>query len=337
MDKPTIICLTPVKNESWILDRFLQCASLWADHIIISDQSTDNSAEIARSYPKVTVVHNPAIGYNEAERQKLILAEARKIPEPRLLITLDADEAFTANFMTSPEWQTLLNIPVGNAVRFQWANLMSDMEHYWLAPWDYAWAFMDDGSEPQWSTLHTTRIPAPLNAPDILMRDIKVMHFAYLDKRRQESKRRWYQCFERIVHPERTPLELYRKYHWEDSTQLDQIHPIPSHWLQGYVDQGIDMKSIHRPHRPWWDKELVDMLDKYDSKHFRKLDIWNVDWEAVYRETYGKEPSRSLADPRNKLDKWVHRWLAASQAYYQPYNRTWDIRIIEKILKPLGW
>jgi len=28
---PTIICLTPVRNKAWILDRFLQATSLWAD------------------------------------------------------------------------------------------------------------------------------------------------------------------------------------------------------------------------------------------------------------------------------------------------------------------
>jgi Glycosyl transferase family 2 len=337
MEKPTIICLTPVKNEAWILDRFIQCASLWADHIIIADQSTDNSGEIARRYPKVTVVHNPHSGYNESERQKLVLAEARKIPGPRLLITLDADEAFTANFMTSPEWQTLLTLPVGSVARFRWCNLLNDMEHYWQAPWDYAWAFMDDGSEPDWGTLHTTRIPAPLNAPDMLMRDIKVMHFAFTDDKRRESKWRWYQCFECIVNPHRSAIELYRQYHEEDSLTPDQVRPIPQPWMQGYIDRGINMTSINRPHRPWWDKELLDMIDKHGPKHFRKQNIWSVDWDAVHEEIYGKKPEKSLADPRNKFEKWVHRWLQASQAYYQPYNRTWDIRIIEKVLKLLGW
>ena len=32
-ERPKIICLTPVKNEEWILRRFLRLASLWADHI----------------------------------------------------------------------------------------------------------------------------------------------------------------------------------------------------------------------------------------------------------------------------------------------------------------
>ena len=337
MGKPTIVCLTPVRNEAWILDRFLQCASLWADHIIIADQSTDSSAEIARRYPKVTVVHNPSTEHNDAERQKLTLAAARQIPGPRLLITLDADEAFTANFMTSPEWQTLLNTPVGTAVRFKWVNLMDDLEHYWTAPWDYAWGYMDDGSEPDWGILHTTRIPAPLNAPDILMRDIKVMHYAFTDAARRESKWRWYQCFEQIVNPHRSAIELYRQYHEADSLRPDQVRPIPNHWLQGYAEQGIDMTSVHRPQRPRWDKELVDMLDKYGPTHFRRQNIWSVNWTAVHCEIYGKAPSRSLSDPRSKLDKWVHRWLQASQAYYQPYNQTFDIRLIEKVLKLLGW
>jgi glycosyltransferase involved in cell wall biosynthesis len=339
MKKPTIICLTPVKNESWILDRFLQCASLWADHIIIADQSTDNSAEIARRYPKVTVVHNPATGFNEGERQKLMLAAARRIPGPRLLIALDADEAFTANFMTSPEWQTLLTVPVGSVIRFKWVNLMSDMEHYWEDPWDHGWGFMDDGSDPSRAAIiHNTRIPIPLNSSDILMREIKVMHYQFTDEARRQSKWRWYRCFERILNQERSAIKIDRKYTEPFSNlRSDQIRPIPSHWLQGYRDQGINMTSINRTYRPWWDREVVDMLDKYGADHFRRQNIWSVDWAEVYREIYGKEPSRSLSDPRNKFEKWAHRWLQASQSYYQPYNQTIDIRIIEKVLKLLGW
>ena len=37
-ESPTVICLTPVRNESWILERFRPGASMWADHIVIADQ-----------------------------------------------------------------------------------------------------------------------------------------------------------------------------------------------------------------------------------------------------------------------------------------------------------
>ena len=40
-----IIVLTPVRNETWILDVFLKSVNLFADKIIIFDQSDDNSTE----------------------------------------------------------------------------------------------------------------------------------------------------------------------------------------------------------------------------------------------------------------------------------------------------
>jgi len=84
--RPIIICLTPVKNESWILEKFLKCASLWADHIIVADQnSQDNSREIAAKFPKVHIINNPS-QFHEGERQALLLREARKIEGPKLLM-----------------------------------------------------------------------------------------------------------------------------------------------------------------------------------------------------------------------------------------------------------
>ena len=101
----TLVCLTPVKNESWILHRFLKSASLWADHIIIADQnSTDNSREIALQYSKVILIENNAEEFNEPERQKLLIDKAREIEGKRVIIALDADEMLTSNFLTSPEW-----------------------------------------------------------------------------------------------------------------------------------------------------------------------------------------------------------------------------------------
>ncbi|MFZ0503142.1 MAG: glycosyltransferase family 2 protein, partial [Chthoniobacterales bacterium] len=65
MEKPLVICLTPIKDEAWILERFLKCASTWADHIIIADQqSKDGSKEIARRFPKVTLIENNSESFN---------------------------------------------------------------------------------------------------------------------------------------------------------------------------------------------------------------------------------------------------------------------------------
>ena len=58
-ERPTIIVITPVRNEAWVLRAFLEATSLWADYIIIADQmSTDGSREIAKKYPKVVLIDN---------------------------------------------------------------------------------------------------------------------------------------------------------------------------------------------------------------------------------------------------------------------------------------
>ncbi|MGB8077207.1 MAG: glycosyltransferase family 2 protein, partial [Gallionella sp.] len=116
--KPKIICLTPVRNESWILEKFLKAASLWADHIIIADQfSDDDSREIAGRFDKVILIRNPSAEFNEPERQRLLIEAARKIEGPRLLITLDADEFLTANFHDSAEWEFIMHAPPGTVIR----------------------------------------------------------------------------------------------------------------------------------------------------------------------------------------------------------------------------
>ena len=99
MIKPLLICMTPIRNEAWVLHAFLKATSIWADYIIIADQlSTDGSREIALSYPKVILIDNNHPDYNEADRQKMLIDRARQIEGDKILFGLDADEIFAANF-----------------------------------------------------------------------------------------------------------------------------------------------------------------------------------------------------------------------------------------------
>ncbi|HEX9659093.1 MAG TPA: glycosyltransferase family 2 protein, partial [Rhodothermales bacterium] len=69
-----IVVITPVRDEAWILDRFLWACSQFADHILVLNQgSVDGSAGICAKYAKVTVVENPSAGYGEAERSRLLV------------------------------------------------------------------------------------------------------------------------------------------------------------------------------------------------------------------------------------------------------------------------
>jgi glycosyltransferase involved in cell wall biosynthesis len=348
MTKPTVICLTPVKNEAWILHRFLKCASLWTDHIIIADQSSDDgSREIALSYPKVTLVDNPSPTFNEPERQKILLEAARRIPGPRLIIALDADEMLTANFLDSPEWDTVLQADPGTVIRLQFAVIRPDLCSYWLEPHTHPYGFVDDGSEHVGRKIHSQRVPVPSQAPSITLRDIKVMHYVGVDSEKWASKHRWYQCWERLNRPQRRSIDIYRHYHRIDDIPPHEIKPMPEEWMAGYRQRGIDMTSVSREGVFRWDMEVLAFLGEYGPAKFKRQAIWDVDWTALHREIYPDAPPVRFKDPRNWLDKWVHRWLRKTQPYYSHFSPYYEktqsafsrlsIRVVRKMLGFLGW
>ena len=54
MNRPTLVVLTPVRNEAWILRAFLEATSLWADHIIIADQMSTVDIVCHKFLPEYT-------------------------------------------------------------------------------------------------------------------------------------------------------------------------------------------------------------------------------------------------------------------------------------------
>ena len=334
--RPAVICLTPVRNEAWILDRFLKCASLWADHIIIADQSSsDGSREIASSYSKVTLLENLSVDFNEPEFRSMLLEAARLIPGQRLLISIDADEALTSNFLHSAEWETVLHSSPGTLIKFQWANLRPDLRSYWTPPGScHSWGFMDDGSEYVTSKIHGRRLPEPDDSPSIVLNDIKVLHYQYTDWQRMQSKHRWYQCWERLNQSERRATQIYRQYHHMYAIPQSEIHPLPKEWISGYEQQGIDMTSIRRESVYRWDKEVLDLFDKHGSETFRKEAIWDFNWADASKKLNFDNSSNNLDDPRNFLERSIHSWLRASQ----PDHNKLQVKFIDKLLlKLLGW
>lgn len=323
MARPSIICLTPVKNESWILWRFLKCASLWADHIIVANQNSDDgSAEIAQRFPKVRLIRNEATRFNEPERVRMLLDESRKIAGPRLLIALDADEFITSNFLKSAEWQTTLDCERGTLIRLDRADIHPGMTHYWLKE-DKVFGIMDDESAYQGLPIHSPRVPLPPDAPSLALREIKVMHYQYTDWDRMRSKHRWYQCWELLRDPGRSPVELFRVYHHMYSIGSEDLHPIPSSWLEGYEAHGIEMTSTVKDSEYWWDKEVLGFFRDHGVEFFSKLDIWDQDWASL-ADRMGFDQAHGFQDPRSEIEKAVHLVLGRSQRF--------NLRILRKIV-----
>lgn len=338
--KPTLICLTPVKNEAWILERFLAAASLWADHIVIADQgSVDGSRDIAQRFPKVTLIDNPSSAYDEGARQRLLIDAARTLPirsggdGRRLFLALDADEFLSANWLESIEWRSLLDAVPGTILGFKMANVLPDLKTAWLPSGEHPLGFVDDGSIHTGSKVHSDRVPTPQNAPELVLRDIKVLHYQYVTWARMKSEQRWYQCWARVHRSHKDPITVYRQAHIMDAIPPDQIKPLKAEWLEEYERQGIDLKRFEPEPYYHWDIETLALLVKHGAKTFRKLNIWDVDWMRIAEAAGKKVSPAAVRDPRTPSEKKVHNWLAATQ----PRRMDAKVRLMQKALRLRGW
>jgi hypothetical protein len=282
-EKLKLICITPVKNESWILEKFLIATSLWADHIIIADQiSTDKSIEIAAKFEKVIVVRNDN-SYNEFERTKILLDAARKIDGKKIIFALDADEIFTANFQDSPEWLTIQELKEGTVILFDRININAEQDKY-FGKLKMVFGLVDDGVSTIESTsqsiIHNIRLPWPENADYYYFKDIKVIHFDYVIPERTISKLIWYQCFERVKF-NYSDSYLLKKYKTFDS--IDEflanltLNDIKKEWFEGYKTKKIDLTSLKKTYL-WWDDEVLEMINQLGIDKFRNLDIYRINW-----------------------------------------------------------
>lgn len=317
LNRPTIVCLTPVRNEAWILPRFLACAELWADHIIIADQgSTDGSLEIARRHPKVTLIENPSRKFNEPERQKLLISEARKIPGPKILFALDADEIFSADVLDSPEWKSALILSPGTILHVRWANILPGATRSSEFDYDLPCGFVDDGSAHCGEAIHSPRIPKPKGAPSFTFKQIRLLHYNLYDPLRLESKRRWYMCLEKHLMPEKRVIHIIDQYNFVGFHARCATTPIPQKWMEGYELKGIDMKSVSRVYiantdQPvyWYDHEVVDWMEAYGAKFFSKLPIWSTEWMRLWSALATSRGGKKGIDPRGLTTKVIHWFI----------------------------
>jgi glycosyltransferase involved in cell wall biosynthesis len=327
------ICLTPTRNESWIIKPFLSAAKLWSDDIIVVDQnSTDGTLEELQKTSRVHVITNPCADYNEVYRQRILIEAARRLSGKRILIALDADEALSANSISSADWKKISEAAPGTVLRFKWVNLLPGFRRAWIPPQRIACGFVDDGSEHSGTQIHNQRVPRPAQAPVIDLDDIVVLHFQYVVWERMLSKHRWYQAWEHINNPDKKPLEIFRKYHhmhgsWDDT----EITDVRTEWLEAYGHAGIDFTTLRCEEITWWDQEIVAMLLKHTPTHFSRIALWDKNWNSIAAKL--KIDGAGITDPRGFADRAIHRLLAATQR-----RRTnVGVRLFERFLRSIGW
>ena len=285
--KPSIVVLTPLKNDAWILRRFLQVTSLFADVIIVADQgSTDGGLELCREFQKVVVIDNSNRDYDEASRQELLIATARRlVPLPRILMALDSDEVLTADSMQSPDWQRMLSAAPGTAIYCEKPNLFLSPGMTERRPLDFLAAFVDDGTtQHQAKRVHSPRVPAPPGGPELVLEGVKFLHYALVRPEAQKAKIRLYAVLENLM--ETKSAYWRRRYYWSGRVlkPLGPVQPTPREWFEGWERRGIDMTSVEDVQPYWQDLAAADLLIEHGSRRFWLDDIWRMDWKRFLAE-----------------------------------------------------
>ena len=282
---PKIVVLTPMKNESWIIDLFLQVTSTFADKIIIADQnSTDESIKICQRYEKVHLIQNSDNQYNEASRQTLLIKTARKlVPEHKILLALDCDEILAANSLQSVGWKKMIHASPGTMLFFKKPNLFMSTEWYDEAPADFLGGFIDDGSPHNPELIHSIRLPQPDNAPKLIIEDVVFMHYCLIRPKAQEAKYRMYCALENM---EGTKSLYTRRRYYNSKRVLKPIHEVKKtnqDWFKGWEDQNIEPKTIKDEKYYWQNDVTLDLIINNGSKRFWLDDIWNFDWNDLLK------------------------------------------------------
>jgi hypothetical protein len=278
---PKIIVLTPVKNEAWILNRFLSVTSKFADLIIISDQnSTDGSKDIYKKYNKVYVIENSDHSYNEASRQKQLIETARKLVQgPKILLALDSDEILAADALKTEDWKIMLKAKPGTILYFEKPDLYNSTQE--VIRYNNLWpiGYSDDGCEHHPKVIHSIRIPQPEYAEHLYFNNIKILHYALTRPLAQKSKMRYYSVIENL----NSTMKFYtrRKGYGlrRDFTNGHTLGKSEQKWFQGWEEEGIEMHKVSETKYYWQDFQILHLMNKYGYKKFWLDDIWYFNWE----------------------------------------------------------
>lgn len=329
-EQSRVVCLTPVRNEAWILRHFLAAASLWADDILLADQgSTDGSLEIAQKFPRVIMVPNSSPSYDENHRQRLLIAAARRLTGPRILVALDADEFLSPALAERGVIPSLMAEGCGAVIRVPWVNLRPGLVDGWVGHRDFVAAWFDDGRLHESGRIHAQRVPVSENDRTVEAGpSAMVLHWQYTAMSRMRSKHRWYQAWERLHRPNYDPIRLYRQYHHMDAVPGSALISIPESWLAWYRRHGVALETIKDDGWRWWDSAVLAWMEQQGPRFFARDAIWDFDWREAARRI-GMAGADQFADPRNMWQRVVHLWLKRTQ----PFHTAISVRAVDKIVR----
>lgn len=302
-----IVVVTPVKNEEWILERFLTVTSLFADHILVADQqSVDRSRVICARFPKVHVVENNSPTYDENHRQRLLLDSARKlVPEERFILALDADEILAADGLSVPAWSAIHSAAPGTGFYFEKPDLMPSLTACRRGKTFFPLGFVDDNAKQTGKLIHSMRIPLRTGHARIEMPEVKFIHLALVRPAEYRARQRHYSVIENVNRTKslRQRLAYYSPAVYESALYAN-TDAVPPSWFQGWLQRGISFETFPSTELNQYNQQVLAHLNTHGAARFFYDDIWDIDWAelaARLRHSSWSNDAAAFCRPR-----WYH-------------------------------
>ncbi len=328
-NQPTIVVVTPVRNEAWVLDAFLTCTSSWADIIILADQhSEDGTREIATKYEKVILVDNNLPEMNQSAAREILFKEVDKIDGDKIVFALDADEFLSDRFENTEGWRRIMHSKPNEIFCFKWLNLYGDYSHTvpddgfmeWAIHFSPEISIAEEYDNCEKRSVHEMRVPclATSRASYILIDDIRFVHLARLNLARQKNKEAFYQVSSVAKLQKRmSAVGLFRCYNGPQS-QISTLDKDAILYVQNDNSDARNLVQMGDVGQYYID-EMVKIIQRDGYKNYLKIDMW----DNPYLIKAGLNPRVPL---RFRL---LHSYLRRTK------NRTesWAVRLMDKLLR----
>ncbi|MCC5833744.1 MAG: glycosyltransferase family 2 protein [Opitutales bacterium] len=284
--KRNVIAITPVKNEAWILNEFIEITLKFADYLLIADQqSTDGSLDIARNKDRVYVVENISSLFDNHARSSLLIREARRLfGRETILIAIDADELFIPSPASFKEWDLIKFMDPGTTLVFDKPTFYGCHTRWIQYGSVFPLGYIDDGTTFHGSLFHSRRIPNKQDGKVYQCRNIAFAHLDSLALSAMLSKRRLYSIREKDAGNVKLSTR-WKRNSPRFTRELEKlVTPVSPNVLQSFKKAGIDIQSVQRPQPYWWDIESLRRFKINGTYNYCWDDVWDHQWEELLDE-----------------------------------------------------